>query len=105
MKRSFLAIALAAVVFAIPGCRNETVVDTETTTAATSTDAPITQVSIDPEQLGEIGAQIRERPHEAQSILAGRGLTEEEFEQLVRRVTEDPEASKKYAAAYNRTGN
>jgi hypothetical protein len=101
MKPTFLAIALAAVVFAIPGCRNET----ETTTAATSTDAPVTQVSIDPEQLGEIGAQIRKRPHEAQAILAERGLTEEEFEQLVRRVTEDPEASKKYAAAYDRTGN
>ncbi|HEX7150041.1 MAG TPA: hypothetical protein VF618_01040 [Thermoanaerobaculia bacterium] len=57
-----------------------------------------------PEQLGELGGQIRKDPARAQQLLAQHGLTEESFEQAVRKVAEDPAASKKYADAFKKAG-
>lgn len=69
---------------------------TATTQAAAAT--PIT-----PEELGELGAKIRKTPDRAGELLRERGLTEKTFETEIRKVTEDPDASKRYAAAYKRT--
>ena len=62
--------------------------------------ASTTQLS--PEQLGELGAQINRQPERADELLAHQGLTRETFEQQIRRVTEDPQASKRYADAYRK---
>jgi hypothetical protein len=55
-----------------------------------------------PEELGELGAKIRKTPDRANEILRERGLNEKSFETEIRKVTEDPDASKRYAAAYKR---
>lgn len=55
-----------------------------------------------PEQLGELGAQIRKEPARADELLAQRGLTPQSFEQQIRQVTENPDASKRYAEAYRK---
>jgi hypothetical protein len=80
------------------------------TTNATPAAAPAQQASagaptaLTPEELGELGAKIRKTPDRANEILRDRGLTEKTFETEIRKVTEDPEASKRYAAAYKRAG-
>jgi hypothetical protein len=53
-----------------------------------------------PEQLGALGAQIRKTPERAADLLRERGLTEQTFEAQIRKTTENPDASKRYAAAY-----
>lgn len=55
-----------------------------------------------PEQLGELGAQIRKTPDRAMDLLSQRGLTQQTFEQQIRKTTENPDASKRYAAAYRK---
>lgn len=59
-------------------------------------------VALSPEQLGELGAQIRKEPARADEILARRGLDQQSFEKQIRDVTENPEASKRYAEAYRK---
>lgn len=75
--------------------------------ASTNAQPSQTQVSanaaaLTPEELGELGAKIRKTPDRSDEILRERGLTEKSFETAIRKVTEDPEASKRYAAAYKR---
>lgn len=55
-----------------------------------------------PEQLGELGAQIRKEPSKADEILSQRGLDKASFEKAIRDVTENPEGSKRYAEAYRK---
>ena len=55
-----------------------------------------------PEQLGELGAKIRKTPDRANELLSEHGLTQQTFESQIRKVTEDPEASKRYAEAYRK---
>jgi hypothetical protein len=57
-----------------------------------------------PEQLGELGAQIRKNPNDAKQLLAQRGLDEQKFEQAVRKVSEDPAAAKRYSESYKKAG-
>lgn len=72
--------------------------------AAVSSDAASAQTqtatSLSPEQLGQLGAEIRRDPNRADEVLARHQLTRESFEQAIRTVTEDPDASRRYAAAY-----
>jgi hypothetical protein len=76
--------------------------------AATATSGNATQVaatqSLTPEQLGELGAQIKKDPARADELLAQRHLTRESFEKAIRDVTEDADASKRYAASYRKAG-
>jgi membrane-bound lytic murein transglycosylase len=60
-------------------------------------------VALTPEQLGELGAQIKNAPARADELLAHHNLTRESFEKAVRDVTENVDASKRYAAAYKKT--
>jgi hypothetical protein len=55
-----------------------------------------------PEQLGELGAQIRKEPDRAEALLGQHRLTKESFEAQIRKVTENPDASKRYADAYRK---
>lgn len=82
--------------------------------ATTSGDAATTSVAsgesvqaaaahdMTPEQLGELGAQIKKQPDQAKQLLGQHGLDEKSFEAKIRKVTEDPDASKRYAAAYQK---
>jgi len=73
---------------------------------ASNTAGPSTMnaTALTPEQLGELGAQIQKNPDRAQELLTHHGLTPESFEKAIRKVTEDPDASRRYAAAYRRAG-
>lgn len=72
---------------------------TSTTSSETTS---VSSATLTPEQLGEIGAQIRKDPSSADAVLSRHGMTREAFEKAIRDVTEDPEASRRYAEAYRR---
>lgn len=55
-----------------------------------------------PEQLGALGAEIRKDPSTADELLKKHGLTRETFEKAIRDVTENAEASRRYAEAYRK---
>lgn len=73
---------------------SNTVAPTPAATASTTT--------LTPEQLGELGAQINRQPDRANELLTHHGLTTETFEKEIRKITEDPKASRRYAEAYKR---
>lgn len=56
------------------------------------------------EELGVLGAQIRRAPERAETILAQHDLNLERFEDAIRDVAADPEASRRYWAAYQQAG-
>ena len=60
------------------------------------------QHDMTPEQLGELGARISKNASQARQILSEHGLDEKTFEQKIRKVTEDPAASRRYAAAFEK---
>ncbi len=102
MKKISIAAAAFTLVFAF-GCKNQSNTTTESSTpAGTSSVSSTSQTSLSPEELGALGAKIKKTPDDAQKILSEKGLTEQSFEQQVRQVAQDPEASKKYAAAYKK---
>ena len=74
--------------------------------ATTQQPAPAAPVAgaktFSPEQLGELGAQLTKQPERANELLGQHGLTAETFEKEIRRITEDPQASRRYADAYKR---
>ena len=71
--------------------------------AATSeTEAAVAATELSPEQLGEIGGKIQKNPDRAHEILSSHGLTEQSLEAAIRKVTEDPDASKRYSAAFQK---
>ncbi|HVT03070.1 MAG TPA: hypothetical protein VHL58_06790 [Thermoanaerobaculia bacterium] len=61
-----------------------------------------TSARLSPEELGELGAKITKSPKHAEEMLSGAGLTESSFETAIRKVAADPEASKRYAAAFKK---
>jgi len=99
MKKTSIVIAAFAIVLA-SGCKNQTT--TNTSTPTNSSVASSSAQTLSPEELGELGAKIKKNPNDAQKLLSEKGLTAESFEQQVRQVAQDPEASKKYAAAYKK---
>lgn len=98
MRNSILALSMLTAIIAT-GCKNNA-----TTPATTSGNAAVTAnaTSLTPEQLGELGASIHKHPSEGTKILSDRGMTQDQFERAIRQVSSDPEASKRYAAAYKR---
>ncbi len=107
MKTTLMTLAICALLLA-GACSN----DQPTATAGTSgsTPAVATQqqataaAELTPEQLGELGAQIRKSPADAKQLLSQRGLDEQKFEQAVRKVSEDPAAAKRYSESYKKAG-
>ena len=77
--------------------------DTEraSTGADSALSAPST-TALTPEQLGELGAAIKKHPDNAQKLLSEQGLDDKSFEQAIRKISEDPAASKRYTEAYKR---
>jgi hypothetical protein len=100
MKTTFITLAISAVLIA-GGCSkaNQTATTSTATTAGSSVVATAAP-SMTPEQLGQLGALINKQPANADKLLADQGLTQETFESAIRKVSSDPAASKRYAAAY-----
>jgi len=101
MKNTLLALSM---LMAIAACKNNTTTPATSSSTPASGNAAVTASvpSLTPEQLGELGASIHKHPSEGTKILSDRGLTQEQFERAIRQVSSDPEASKRYAAAYKR---
>ena len=100
--RSTVAISLVVLLaFACGGNDNKSASNNAAPAKAESTQVAAA-TSLTPEDLGTLGAQIRKTPDRAGALLRERGLDEKTFETEIRKVTEDPEASKRYAAAYKR---
>lgn len=96
--KNLLALTMVLLAFA-GGCKQSS-----TQTASSDQTPAVAQSAheLTPEQLGELGAQIRETPDQAGDLLAKHGLTEATFEAQIRKVTENPDASKRYAEAYRK---
>jgi hypothetical protein len=100
MKTTLITLGFSAALIAA-GCSkaNQTATTTTSTTAGSSVVATAAP-SMTPEQLGQLGALINKQPGNADKLLADQGLTQETFESAIRKVSSDPAASKRYAAAY-----
>jgi hypothetical protein len=92
--RKTLSIAILALVLAA-GCHKQQQQPSAMTTPAVSSQPT-------PEQLGEIGAEIKKAPAKADEILASHGMDEKSFEAAIRKVTENPAASRRYATAFKK---
>lgn len=70
----------------------------------TSAEPPATtqKAALSAEELGTLGAQIHNSPDRANELLAEHGLDEASFEKAIRDVTENADASKRYAEAYRK---
>jgi hypothetical protein len=102
MKRSLLGIALCASLIACGGNKTDQTASTTsgTTTAANAPAPTANATTLTPEQLGQLGALINKQPGNADKLLTDQGLTQATFEAAIRKVSSDPAASKRYAAAY-----
>lgn len=99
MKRATTILGLFLTLTIAGACRQEQVTATSTSaTAATEASA----VNLTPEELGELGAQIKKEPARADELLAQKKLTRETFEKAIRDVTENPDASRRYAESYRK---
>ena len=94
MKKALIAIAALSLVLTF-GCKQKT---ESYQPVATEQQAQ----NLSPEQLGEIGAQIKKHPSNANKILSDHGLTEASFEKEIRKVASDPAASRRYRDAYKK---
>jgi len=101
MKKTSIAIALMTLVLAL-GCNQKSSTTTENAQPAPSQQAAASSQNLTPEQLGEIGAQIKKHPSDAEKILTEHGLTMASFEKAIRDVSADPAASRRYRDAYNK---
>jgi hypothetical protein len=100
MKRSLLGIALCASLIGCGGNKTDQTASTTTTSPAVASPSTAAASALTPEQLGQLGALINKQPGNADKLLADQGLTQASFEAAIRKVSSDPAASKRYAAAY-----
>ncbi len=100
MKRTTTAALCLSVMLSFFACQQK---ESVTATSATGGNAvEVTAHMLTPEQLGELGAQIQKEPARVNELLAQHNLTRESFEKAIRDVTENADASKRYAAAYRK---
>ena len=103
MARTKRIVGIAAVSLLLAaGCKNRSESASYTPSSHVTPAVQQQTTSMTPEQLGEIGAQIKRHPKEAKTILSDHGMTEQSFERAIRQVSSDPAASKRYTAAYKR---
>ena len=95
IKRSFVAFAVLLLIAG--GCKQR---QQTASTNASSNNHSVAQAAATPEQLGELGAKIKRQPNDAHRLLQENGLNEQSFAAAIRKVSEDPAAAKRYAAAY-----
>ena len=97
MKRTLSILCLA---LTLAACQQQSRTESPSATAAAPTAAAGQQLT--PEQLGALGAAIRKEPHRADELLQRHGLTRATFEKQIRDVTENADASRRYAEAYRK---
>jgi hypothetical protein len=100
MKTTLSMISLALLLVA-GGCKGRSVTSSWTEPPANTAIATATT----PEQLGALGAEIKKHPNDAHKLIVEHGLTEESFAAAVRKVSEDPAAARRYAAAYKQASS
>ena len=97
MKTTIIAVALVMLF----GCKQQQHDDyTANSQPAKSSATTIQSTNMTPEELGALGAQIKKEPTRANELLSAHGLDDQSFEKAIRKITQDPVASKRYAAAY-----
>lgn len=101
MKSLTIALTLSVMLLGGACSEKETNTATNTPTPAEQT-AEATNAKLTPEQLGELGAEIEKNPNEARELITEKGLNEQQYEQAMRKLAEDPAASKRYAEAYKK---
>jgi len=85
------------------GCKNQNQNQSQSSYGATNASSQQSATtSLSPEDLGTLGAKIKKHPKDATKLLSDKGLTEQQFEQAVRKVAESPSDSKRYADAYKK---
>lgn len=99
MRRLLIPLTILTLSVAL-GCKNNASSTTASSGNSDATNAQPAPSSLTPEQLGELGAQIKKTPNDADKILADHGLNEQSFAAAVRKVSENPADAKRYAAAY-----
>jgi ABC-type enterochelin transport system substrate-binding protein len=104
MKTISTTVLICALLLAGACSNDQPAASSGATTAPQAASAQAQTAQLTPEQLGELGAQIRKNPADAQRLLAARGLDEQKFEQAVRKVSEDPAAAKRYSESYKKAG-
>ena len=90
-----MSISLALFLFLAAACSEQSA-----PVPTAESEPAVAQSSLTPEQLGQLGAAIKKNPNDAQRLLTEKGLTDESFEAAIRKVSEDPAASRRYAEAY-----
>jgi hypothetical protein len=101
MRKISIAIAALALVLAF-GCKNQNQYSSNNNPSPNNTVSSQQATNLSPEELGKLGAEIKKHPKDAQKLLSDKGLTEQQFEQAVRKVAENPDQSKRYAEAYKK---
>ena len=98
MKKTLAALALLLAF----GCKDKSATTSQQQPVTTEQTAQAQTTNLSPEQLGEIGAQIKKHPSDTDKILADHNLTQASFEKEIRRVASDPAASRRYRDAYKK---
>lgn len=102
MKKISMILAAMALVWML-GCKNQSNNTASSSTPDNSSNTSVAQQStLSPEELGELGAKIKKNPSDAEKLLSEKGLSQQQFEQAVRKVAESPDQSKRYAEAYKK---
>jgi hypothetical protein len=97
MKQAIVFVLLLAAA----GCaKHETTTTATTGSSVADGSSALSAATLTPEQLGELGAQVAKNPDNATQLLAAKGLDQTSFEAQIRKVSEDPAASRRYAAAF-----
>lgn len=100
MKNAATILTLLSVILMAGACQQEQKTASSAAPAAQSGVQAATPMT--PEELGTLGAQIKNDPDQADTLLSQRGLTRESFEKAIRDVTENADASKRYSDAYRK---
>jgi len=102
MRNAMLMTALALLLTI--GCNQQpaSTASTSNSNANNTTTAATASSNLSPEQLGELGAQIKKSPSDADKLLSQRGMDEKSFATAVRKVSENPNDAKRYADAFKR---
>src|SRR5438034_9663207 len=101
MRRTWIA-AGAVTLLLLGGCKKQTTKETVVTPTTTNSSSTTVITTMTPEELGQLGAEIKKKPAEAKRILSEHGLDEASFEKAIRRVSSNIEESRRYAAAYKK---
>jgi hypothetical protein len=96
MKTTVIALAIVM----LAACNQQQRESATNNNAAPSPAKQVQAASLSPEDLGTLGAQIKKDPSRAHELLAARGLDDQSFEKAIRKVSQDPVASRRYAAAF-----